>query len=312
MKTLVIAFGGNAISPPDKKESEMQRMQRLERVVGQLRGLVKRGSKTRLMFTHGNGADIGNLLLCQEALRDRFPLLSLETLGAMTQGELGFWLQQTVTNQLRKEVACVVTRVLVSASDPSLRKKTKPIGPYYQKKIFQNMVFVKGKGYRRVVASPKPLKILEASVIRKLFNDGVLVIAGGGGGIPVVRQRALRKGKRRDRKKGRKIIGVEGVIDKDLCAAKLAELVRADTLLILTNVDGVYIHYGAKNEKKFGHLTSKEAFKFLKAGEFGEGSMKPKIKAALQFLKAGGKRCYIGPWEQPLEILKGKTGTEIV
>lgn len=293
MKTLVIAFGGNAISPPDKKESETSRVQRLERVVAQLRGMAR---THRLLFTHGNGADVGNLLLCQEALRDRFPLMSLDTLGAMTQGQLGFWLAQTATNRLGKKVACVVTRVLVSAADPSFRKKTKPIGPYYQRKVFRNMIFVKGKGYRRVVASPRPLKILEAAEIRKLFEAGVLVIAGGGGGIPMVRRRG-------------KLEGVEAVIDKDLCAALLAKLVHAETLLILTNIDGVYIHYAAKNETKFDRLTVRQAKKFLRAGEFGVGSMKPKVEAALQFLRGGGKHCYIGPWEKPIEILKGKTGT---
>lgn len=295
MKTLVIAFGGNAISPPDKKESEELRLKRLERVVAQLKPLAR---THHLLFTHGNGVDVGNLLLCQEALRDRFPLLSLDTLGAMTQGQLGFWLGQTVSNQLRKEVACVVTRVLVSAADPAYRKKTKPIGPYYQTKVFKNMAFIKGKGYRRVVASPKPIKILEAAVIQKLFRSGVLVIAGGGGGIPVIQRRG-------------KIIGSEGVIDKDLCAAKLGELVGAHTLLILTNIDGVYINYATKDETKFSRLTLRQAQKFLNAGEFGEGSMKPKVQAAINFLKAGGKRCFIGPWERPLDILKHKTGTEI-
>lgn len=274
MQKMVIAIGGNAISPPDKKESVAQRLRRLQKVFLKLKPIFK---KHRVLLTHGNGFDVGELF---NAL-----LLPLDTLGAMTQGQLGYWIEQTLANVLKKEIATVVTRVLVSPKDKAFQKPSKPIGAFHN-------------GRRRKVASPKPLKIIEEKIIKKLFNAGVVVIAGGGGGIPVVR-------------KGNKFVGQEAVIDKDLSAVKLAQLIQAETLLILTNIDAVYLDFGKRNQKRIGRMTVKEAKLLLQKGKFGSGSMQPKIEAAVQFLKGGGKNCFIGPLEKPMETLQGQTGTRI-
>jgi len=275
MQKMVIAIGGNAISPPDKKENVAERLRRLQKVFFKLKPLFK---KHRVLLTHGNGFDVGELF-------NALPL-SLDTLGAMTQGQLGYWIEQALTNVLKKEVATIITRVLVDAKDKAFKSPSKPIGAFHN-------------GRRRKVASPKPLKILEEKIIKKIFDAGVVVIAGGGGGIPVVR-------------KGKGFVGKEAVIDKDLCAVKLAELIRAETLLILTNIDAVYLNFGKQNQKRIKHLTIKEAKSLLQKRKFGLGSMQPKVEAAIQFLKGGGKNCFIGPLERPLETLRGQTGTEIV
>lgn len=274
MRKILIAVGGNAISPPDKKESVAKRLVRLEKAILRLKPLFK---KYRVLLTHGNGFDVG-------ALSNISPL-PLDSLGAMTQGQLGYWLQQTLSTVLKKECAVVITRVLVDPKDPAFRNPTKPVGPWR-------------KGKRRRVPSPKPIKIVEEKIIQKLFSAGFIVIACGGGGIPVVR-------------KQNRLKGIEAVIDKDLSAVKLAQLVRADTLLILTNVKAVYLNFGKKNQKRVVRLPIKTAESLLKKGAFGVGSMGPKIKAAIAFLKGGGKNCFIGSLENPSDILKGKTGTRI-
>lgn len=289
MRRILVAVGGNAISPPNKRESVAKRLRRLRRVMAKLKPIFK---KYRVLLTHGNGFDVGVLSL-------RIPTLPLDTLDAMTQGQLGYWLEHAIASVLRKEVVTIVTRVLVDPKDRAFNNPTKPVGSFYRKKISKHMIAVPGKGFRRVVASPKPVRILEAKTIRRIFQAGITVIAGGGGGIPVVRKRNQWR-------------GIEAVIDKDRCAVLLAKLIRADTLLILTNVDGVYLNYGKRNQKKLRQLTLKKARKFLRAGEFGLGDMKPKIESAIAFLRAGGKQCFVGPLERPWDTLQAKTGTKIV
>lgn len=289
MQKILIAIGGNAISPPNKRESVSKRLRRLRRVIAKLKPVF---TKYRVLLTHGNGFDVGVLSLC-------IPALPLDTLDAMTQGQLGYWLEDAITSIVKKEVVTIVTRVLVDTKDPAFKKPTKPVGPFYRKKFFRYMIAVPGQGFRKVVASPQPLRILEARTIRRIFQAGVTVIASGGGGIPVVRKRNRWQ-------------GIEAVIDKDRCAVLLAKLIRADTLLILTNVDGVYLNYGKRNQKRLQQLTLKEAKQFLREGQFGLGDMGPKIEAAIAFLQSGGRQCFVGSLERPWDTLQGKDGTKIV
>lgn len=295
MKKILIAFGGNAMSPPDRKRSAAWRLKNIEKVVGQLKPLLK---THRILLTHGNGCDVGNLILQQERGAKLVPSKPLDTLNAMTQGQLGYWLQQAVLNQLGITAAVVLTRILVDPKDPDFKKKTKQVGSFYKRRCFANMVYIRGMGYRRAVASPKPGKVLETDLIIKLFKERELVIAGGGGGIPVVR-------------KAGRYVGVDAVIDKDRTSAKLAKLVKADTLLILTNVDGAYLNFGSHHRKHLDRLSTKEAARYLNNGEFGVGSMGPKIEAGIEFVRGGGKCCRIGHWEKLQSVLKGKSGTMI-
>ncbi|OGQ05850.1 MAG: hypothetical protein A2W61_06595 [Deltaproteobacteria bacterium RIFCSPLOWO2_01_44_7] len=283
MKRLLVAIGGNAISSPERKENFVRRIKRLQRAISQFKPFIK---KYRMIVTHGNGLDIGNLLIQQEKSKKQVSPLSLDSLDAMTQGQLGYWLQQTISNILKKETVAVVTRVLVDKRDRAFKNPTKPVGPFYNE-------------HRRLVASPRPQKIIEARVIKELVKKGVLVIACGGGGIPVVKEKG-------------KLVGIEAVIDKDLCAVKLAKLIGADLLLILTDVDSVYLNFRKRTQKRLKKLSVKEAKKYLAKGEFGEGSMKPKIEACIEFLKNGGKKCFIGSYEKVSQVIQGKSGTAIL
>ncbi|MBI4125233.1 MAG: carbamate kinase [Deltaproteobacteria bacterium] len=286
MRRLLIALGGNAL-PPGRK--------RLEKILAPLKPLAK---GRRILLTHGNGPDVGYLLLQQEKAKRWAPAVSLDILDARTQGALGYRLQQALSNLFRREAATVITRVSVDPKDPAFEHPAKPVGPYYRRPAFKKMVFIRGKGYRRVVPSPRPIRILEARTIRELFRSGKIVIAGGGGGIPVARKNST-------------WAGVEAVIDKDLCAAKLARLIRADTLLILTDVEGVYLNFGKRNQKKLSRLSAAEAKRYLRRGEFGRGDMGPKIEAGLEFLRHGGRRFFIGHLQKIEKILGGESGTQI-
>ncbi|HLC59343.1 MAG TPA: carbamate kinase [archaeon] len=293
---IVIAFGGNSISNPSKKESVKERISRIENVVKSLRPL---SDKHEIIITHGNGSDVGNLLIQQEKSKNEVYPLPLDTLDAMTQGQLGYWLQRTVNNLWYKKAVSVITTVIVDKNDHAFENPTKPIGPFYKEKISAGMVFIDGKGFRKVVPSPRPIKIVEADTIKKLVDDGYVVIACGGGGIPVI-------------KENNKLVGIEAVVDKDLCTEILAEEVDADIILILTDVDKVCLNFGKPNQKKIDKITVKEAERYLKEEQFGEGSMKPKIEACIKFLKSGGKEAIICLPEKALDAIEGKAGTIIV
>jgi len=264
-----------------------------------------------VVVTHGNGPQVGFALLRSESAANIIPPSPLDYCDAFTQGELGYILVQALSARLeeagiRKEIAAVVTRVLVDSRDPAFQKPTKPIGPFYTKeeaidhKLRDNWAMVEdaGRGYRRVVPSPKPLDILENEAVKTLVGSGVIVVAVGGGGIPVVRE-------------GRELRGAEAVIDKDFASALLASEIKADLLLISTSVDSVRLDYGKPRERKVARLTAKEARRYLAEKQFPAGSMGPKIEAALQFLAHGGKEVVITSPECIGQALAGKAGTKI-
>jgi len=295
MKIAVIALGGNAILKSNEKGTFQQQLKNINKTVKQLRVFIK---KYRIVITHGNGPQVGNLLLQQEKSKQKIPPMPLDVCDAMTQGQIGYFLQMSLKNELRKHVTTVVTQILVDKKDPAFKKPTKPIGPYYSRKIFRNMI-KEEEGWRKVVPSPKPKKIIEIEGIKNLVKKGVIVIACGGGGIPVV----LKKGK---------LTGIDAVIDKDYASQKLATALKAEILILLTDIDYVYLNYGEKDQKPLKKITVKQATKYLKEGHFWEGSMKPKIEASIGFLRRGGKKVIITELLSLEKSLKNKAGTIMV
>jgi carbamate kinase len=306
MSRIVIAIGGNAILNPARGSPvEQQRM--IDETCREIAQVIRKGYD--VVLTHGNGPQIGNILAMQEECALVHPQ-PLDVCGAETQGMLGYSLQQSLDNRLResgitKQVATVLTQVVVDASSSSFTNPTKPIGIYYPETRAQEMIahgikmIHDKKGYRRVVPSPEPLQIVEEDVIKKLAALGVIVIAAGGGGIPVIRRNGS-------------LVGVEVVIDKDLTGSLLASAIEAETFLILTDVEKAALNYGKDNQVDLDEITVSEAERYIEEGHFGKGSMEPKILAALKFIKSGGKAAIISSLEKALPALLGTAGTRII
>lgn len=281
---IVAALGGNAISDPRKHETTQSQMRNIAQAMHELKPLTRH----RLVLTHGNGSEIGALLQTRQ---------SLDTLGAMTQGWLGYWIAQAAERAFRKRAVAVVTRVLISARDSAFKRPAKPIGPYHAKKLFPAMMHDR-HGWRRVVPSPKPVRIIDIDAIKKLVSSGAIAVACGGGGIPVC-------------KKGTRLEGVEAVIDKDRASALLAKALHADMLLILTDVPCAYLNYGTKEQREIRRVTRQTAQQYINEGHFAEGSMLPKIEACIDFVSADGTKAVITDFSSVQKALKGKAGTTI-
>ena len=313
-KTIVVALGGNAIKIADEMGTAEEQFKNVRSACNQILELIKEGHT--VVITHGNGPQAGNLLLQQEEGVKLVPPQPLDVLVAMTQGQIGYMLLQAMIDLLAKAnmkvpVATVVTQVLVDQNDPDFRDPSKPVGPFYTKRESEALIASKGytirkarphwkKAYRRTVPSPDPKEIVEKDVIRELVKMGKVVIAAGGGGIPVAAG------------KDGSLIGIEGVIDKDLAAERLAEAVDADILLILTDVEKVKLNYAKSDEKDLDVLTLKETRKHLKNGQFLSGSMGPKVEACARFLEFGGEKAVIASLNKAKDALDGKTGTFFV
>jgi len=306
MSLIVIAIGGNAILNPERGNPKEQQ-EKIDGTCREIARIISAGHD--VVLTHGNGPQIGNILAMQEECGLVHPQ-SLDIIGAQTQGMLGYLLQRSLHNMLsnvgiNKEVVTVLTQVVVDASCCSFENPTKPIGLYYPQErakimITSGMKMIHDKkGYRRIVPSPIPLKIVEESAIRRLLFQGVLVIAAGGGGIPVV-------------EKNGSLVGVEAVIDKDLTGSMLASDIGADIFLILTDVENAALNYGKKNQVDLHEITVSQGERFIKEGHFGKGSMEPKMLAAVKFVKSGGKTAIISSLDKALEALAGKAGTRII
>lgn len=307
---IVVALGGNAILSKDAS-AEAQK-EALVRTAKQLLKFIQNGDA--LTISHGNGPQVGNLLLQQQAAdSEKNPAMPLDTCVAMTEGSIGFWLQNAMLDLLRennidKDVVSLITQVEVSADDPAFSNPTKPIGPFVtEEEAKAAMAEHKdttykedaGRGWRKVVASPKPVDICEKNVINSLVNQGVITISVGGGGIPVV-------------KKDNHYVGVEAVIDKDFASEKLAELIDADTLLILTAVDNVYINYNKPDQKKLEHVSVEEAEQYIAEEQFAAGSMLPKVQAALEFVRGHkDRRAVITSLDNIEAFIKDGAGTVI-
>ncbi len=311
-RRFVIALGGNAIIPVGKKGTYDDQYQITKGTMHQVAELSAAGHQ--VVITHGNGPVVGNIFLRNDAGYEKYGIvpMPLFVCGADSQGGLGYMIQQNLQNAmflrgLDTPVATVITQVLVDRDDPAFANPTKPIGPYYSTEQAEQMAkdfgwVVKedaGRGWRRVVPSPLPRKVVEFEAIRGLLDAGVLAVACGGGGVPVAR---CEKGK---------IEGIDAVIDKDLASELLAELIEADTFVIITQVDMVYRRFGKPDQEALSRLTSVQARQLLEAGEFPAGSMGPKIESALNFLAAGGREVIITDPEHLTDAINGECGTLI-
>jgi len=306
---LTIALGGNAILQPDQDGTADEQFQNVLSTAEQIGQLVKDGHE--VVITHGNGPQVGNILIQQDKARDSVPAMPLDVCGSQTQGFIGYMLQNSLYNVfaelgLDRNVATVVTQVLVDKQDSAFDNPTKPVGPFYDKDHADKMMEEKnedwiedsGRGWRKVVPSPIPDSIIESPIINDLVRNGEIVIASGGGGIPVV-------------KEDNKIHGVEAVIDKDRAGCLLAEEIESDIFLVLTDVSNAYINYGEENEEAIGEISIDDMQEHIEKGHFGEGSMKPKVQAAVDFVKNGGQKAIITSIEKVSEAVHGEAGTRI-
>ena len=310
-KLIVIALGGNALLQRGQKGTFEEQYGNVKNSVSEIADLIQRGYK--VVMTHGNGPQVGDTLLRHEAAKNIVPPLPLDACGAETQGFIGYMIQQALRNELKsrgidKYVVTVISRVVVDKHDKAFGRPTKPIGPFYSKedadKLKQQrpdltIIEDAGRGYRRVVPSPDPKIIAERNAIRALVDAGFIVVACGGGGIPIIEEASL-------------AVGVEAVIDKDLGGQKLATLIGAHILIILTDVDNAYLNYGTPNQERIDEITSGKLRNYLDEGYFKEGSMAPKVEAAIRFVESGGERTIISKLGKLVEALDGKTGTQVV
>lgn len=306
---VVVALGGNALIRGGQKGTAEEQLENIRASLDGIIGLIKSGYG--LVITHGNGPQVGNMLLMVEAARGKVPELSLGLCVADTEGALGYMIQQTLVNRLRHEgiqkgVVTIITQVVVEQDDPAFKAPTKPVGPYMSKEeagAFKRdrgwqFTYIEGRGHRRVVASPGPVGIVEKEAIKRLLGWGEIVVAAGGGGIPVVEEEGSLK-------------GVDAVIDKDRASAMLALDIGASCLAMLTDVEAVCLNFGKPEERPLRRLTLQEAEEFLAKGHFPPGSMGPKIEAAITFLKGGGRRALITSIEGLKEGMEGRRGTVI-
>ncbi len=307
----LIAFGGNALLPENQRGIQEEQMKNAERAAQLMVHIVRKGYE--LIIVHGNGPQVGNLLIQMEEAVTKVPPFSLDLCDAMTEGSMGFMLERAITNELRrhsidKEVITLVTQVLVDRNDPAFENPTKPVGPFYTKFRAQQLVHEKkwpvvedaGRGYRKVVPSPKPIDVVAKWIVRDLVQAGRIVIAAGGGGIPVIlNSRGLFE-------------GVEAVIDKDYAASLIAREVNVDLFIILTGIEKVYLNFGKPDQQEATVLTVDEAQRYLEEGQFPPGSMGPKIQAAIDFIKAGGKEVLITKASHLKAALLKRSGTRII
>lgn len=305
-KRVVVALGGNAILQPKQEGTAEVQFENVISTCVQLADLIKAGYQ--LVITHGNGPQVGNILLQNEEAKDKIPPMPLDICGSQTQGFIGYMIQQAMNNLLpQRNVGTILTQVLVDAGDGAFQNPTKPIGPFYTKEQAEQLIAQKGytmvedsgRGWRRVVPSPDPKAIIEKELIQALLERDAIVIAAGGGGIPVIKDS---QGKLR---------GIEAVIDKDLAGARLAGDVDADILLILTDVEAVAVNWGKPDQRFLHRLSLQEAGEFMAQGQFKAGSMGPKVEAAIRFVEQGGEKAIIVSLNKAAAALDGHAGTII-
>lgn len=313
MRRVVIALGGNAILQRGQKGTYEEQMTNVMKTAKQIVDIILDGDY-EVVITHGNGPQVGALLLHMDAGQSvhGIPAQPMDVAGAMTQGQIGYMIQQAIRNELKRRgverpVATIVTQTLVDKNDPAFQNPSKPVGPFYDEETAKRLAKEKGwvvvedagRGWRRVVPSPDPIGHVETPVIQDLVAKGFIVIASGGGGVPVIEEDGVLK-------------GVEAVIDKDLAGEKLAEEVNADIFMILTDVNGAAINYGKPDERWLGKVTVEELRRYYEEGHFKKGSMGPKVLAAIRFVEWGGERAIIAALDKAVEALEGNTGTQVI
>lgn len=305
---VLIALGGNALILPGEKGYIEEQFSHTAACMRPIAALIAQGEK--VVITHGNGPIVGNILLRNECARSYIPPMPLHICVADSQGGIGAMMSQSLKNELGKlkldrTVSTIITHVVVGADDPAFKEPTKPIGPYYSDDDAEGymrngwkMRKIPERGWRRLVPSPKPDKIVEIEAIRTVFEKGIIPIAIGGGGIPVIEAEGELK-------------GADAVVDKDLSASLLACKLAMNKLVILTDVDGVYLDWNTSRRQKLDSISSADAKRYLTKGQFPAGSMGPKIEAAVRFLEAGGEEVIIARTEDLTRAMEGKAGTRI-
>jgi carbamate kinase len=309
-ETIVVALGGNAILQPGQKGIDKEQIANVHKTCIQIASMISEGY--RVVITHGNGPQVGNILIQNGAGADKVPAMPLDICGAESQGLIGYMMQQQLSNILSEmgvnvPVVTVVTQMVVDKNDPAFQKPTKPVGPFYNKEYAETAMSEKGehwiedagRGWRKVVPSPNPIRIVEIEAIQELIDSGCIVIANGGGGIPVIEE-------------DKRFVGVEAVIDKDFGGERLAFNVKADFFMILTDVPKVFINYNKPDQKALDELTLKEVEDYQKEGHFKAGSMGPKVEACRRFIQNGGRAAIITSLDTALSALSGSAGTRIV
>jgi carbamate kinase len=310
-KRVVVALGGNALQDPDRPPTSEEQLAAAKNTAVSIVALIKAGYD--VIIAHGNGPQVGRIVLASEYAAEVTPTIPFPECAAMSQGYIGYHLQQAIQEELRKEgiekpVASLITQVVVDKDDPAFNNPTKPIGAFYteeearkiEKEKGYHMMEDAGRGWRRVVASPQPIDVVESQAIKTLVDGGVLTITVGGGGIPVIKN------------PDGSLEGIPAVIDKDFAAEKLAELLDAETIVILTGVEQVAINFNKPNQKFLDKINLEQAQQYIEEGHFAPGSMLPKVEAAMAFAKSEpGRKAIITLLDKAVEALEGKTGTII-
>lgn len=309
-KTVVVAIGGNSLIKDQKHQTVPDQFEAIRETCTHIASMIEQG--WNVVITHGNGPQVGFSLLRSELTSHVLHTVPLDSCVADTQGTIGYMIQQCLYNEfklrgIKKQAVTLITQVLVDKNDPAFKNPTKPIGPFYDKEKAQkhqnergwNMMEDAGRGWRRVVPSPMPVRIIEHDAAKALANKGFVVVAVGGGGIPVIEEDG-------------ELIGIEAVIDKDYASSLLAIGIKADLFLITTPVEKVALNFGKPNQKLLDRISLKETKKYYAAGHFPPGSMGPKIQAIINFLENGGKEAIITNSENIERALIGETGTHIL
>ncbi len=309
-KLAVVAIGGNAVNRPGESPTAENMIKAVRTTASYLADMIQMGYS--LIVTHGNGPQVGNILIQQDLAKDTIPPFPMDLCGSMTQGYLGYMIAQELHNifierKIKKEVCTVVSQVVVDENDDGFKNPSKPVGPFYSAEYANKMHTEKGwtvkedsgRGWRKVVPSPIPEDVIEKDAIKNLIEKDYIVVAAGGGGIPVVRQ------------SNGMLKGVEAVIDKDRASALLAGIMNADELIILTAVEKVCLNYNKPDQKELDTITLAQAQEYISQGHFAKGSMLPKIQACVDFVRNTGKPALITDMEKLKDALAGKTGTKI-
>lgn len=311
MSRIVIALGGNALQESGKPATAQSQLEVVEKTSEYIADIINAGYD--VVLAHGNGPQVGRIVLQNEHSTDITPALPFDVCGAMSQGYIGYHMQQGLEKVLRhrginKRVATIVTQVVVDKNDPKFQNPSKPIGPFYTEEEAKRIEEEKGytmkedagRGWRRVVASPNPVEIVELDAVKCLIDGGFIAITVGGGGIPVIKD------------ENGNYVGTAAVIDKDLASERLAEDINADALVILTAVETVCINFGKPNQKSLSCINTEEARKYIAEGHFAPGSMLPKVEAAIKFVESKpGRKAIITSLDKAVEALKGESGTTI-
>ena len=312
MEKIVIALGGNALQEAGKPATAESQLEVVEKTSEYIADIIEKGYN--VVLAHGNGPQVGRIVIQNEFAASETPAMPFDVCGAMSQGYIGYHMQQGLEKVLRargskKRVVTVVTQVVVDKDDPKFKNPSKPIGPFYNEAQAKAIAEEKGytmkedagRGWRRVVASPMPVEIVELDAVKCLIDGGFIAITVGGGGIPVIKD------------ENGNYIGTAAVIDKDLASEKLAEDIDADALVILTAVENVCVNYNKPNEKRLSTMTVDEAKAYIAEGQFAPGSMLPKVEAAIKFVSSKpGRKAIITSLDKAVEALEGKAGTTVL